>query len=125
LQKYIDQNQQLIQTSSDTNEEEKAIQIPLDPPASFFEEKEDYQTSEYNMFSAFSHPNRDFSLFSPVQDSPFGAENQINFNLLNNSSDPMHQEEDEVLGQFSTLQDLRNQSETINYDITTKSFKYR
>ena len=68
------------------------------------------------MFSAFSDPSgRDFSLFSPVNDNFYGSNNPIDFNLLKETAEPI-EEDDEVLGQFSNLQDLRNQSESYNYD---------
>lgn len=88
-------------------------------PQHFFDEDESYQPAEFNMFSAFQNPGKDFSLFAPVQDSDFGADDQMSFNLLNDHNHHP-EDEDEVLHQFGNLQELRNMSENYTYDIANK-----
>jgi hypothetical protein len=117
LDQYVEEEKRNIALDEHTEEEKDTDDHEHNHH--YFDDDEDYQSSEFNMFSAFQNPGKDFSLFAPVQDSTFGANDQMSFNLLHDPN--QHSEdEDEVLNQFGNLQELRNMSENYNYDIANK-----
>lgn len=117
LEQYVEEERKNIPFDQPIEEEEDDGN--LQHPQRFFGEDESYQPAEFNMFSAFQNPGKDFSLFAPVQDSSFGADDQMSFNLLNDHNNHP-EDEDEILHQFGNLQELRNMSENYTYDIANK-----